>query len=159
MKVIFLDIDGVLVGLEYLRTLSALKIPNVDEYGYEFDPRCVRNLEYILKESPGTKIVLSSTWRYMGLAKVLKMWKSRKLPGEIVGLTPNLTREGEGEITRGMEIQEWLTKCRHEEVSRYIIIDDDGDMLPEQTDVFIHTASHHGIRFDDCRKAIDLLNR
>ena len=54
MKLLFLDIDGVLNGHVY----NPLAQSNI------IDPKCVANLNYILMET-GADIVLSSAWRYM----------------------------------------------------------------------------------------------
>lgn len=46
---------------------------------------------------------------------------------------------------RGDEIAEWLS--RHPEVTKYAIIDDDSDMLPEQMPHFVHTQAVDGIMY------------
>jgi len=80
MKVIFLDIDGVLASLDHIRSLSLVKEPNPDSYGYSFDPRCVRNLQYILNCVPDARIVISSSWKSMGVMNLAHMWHIRKPP-------------------------------------------------------------------------------
>ena len=50
MKIIFLDIDGVLN-----QTGNAASLP--------FDPNCVMYLNHVIKET-GAHIVISSAWRY-----------------------------------------------------------------------------------------------
>lgn len=49
-------------------------------------------------------------------------------------------------VFRGDEIKKWLG--RHD-VEKYIILDDDSDMLEEQLPFFINTDTHNGIRFED----------
>jgi HAD domain in Swiss Army Knife RNA repair proteins len=53
MKVIFLDIDGV---------LNCKEIPNPSKFLYIVDEKLLRRLERLLKQS-GAKVVLSSSWR------------------------------------------------------------------------------------------------
>ena len=80
MKVIFLDIDGVLNVIP----------TKFDQWGAYFGPddHFVKNLKKIVDQT-GAKIVITSTWRMGGLQNMLDMWSGRNLPGEIVGITPN----------------------------------------------------------------------
>lgn len=156
MKIIFLDIDGVLASMDYLRVCHMLKEKNPDKYGYAFDIRCVKNLEYILKKCPDVKIVISSSWKTMGYENILKMWKLRNLPGNVIGTTPDLLRTAKPS-SRGDEIKEWLSSV--DDVKSYVIIDDDSDMLKEQLDNFIQTDSEFGLTLKDSIKAIKILNR
>lgn len=155
MRIIFLDIDGVLASFDYLRIISHLKEKNPDRYGYAFDLRCVKNLQWILNECPDVKIVISSSWKSMKINKLLDMWKIRDLPGEIIDITPDLLRT-KIESSRGDEIQEWLSK--HSEVKSYVIIDDDSDMLLHQMDRFVKTDPIIGLTVKDSEKAIKILN-
>jgi hypothetical protein len=52
------------------------------------------------------------------------------------------------QIDRGHEIELWLKM--HPEVSNYVIIDDDNDMLDNQRANFVRTANnnHHGDHVD-----------
>ena len=54
MKVIFLDIDGV---------LNCSKTHNPRNLPYVIDPKLLKRFERLL-ERTGAKVVLSSTWRY-----------------------------------------------------------------------------------------------
>jgi len=154
MRIIFLDIDGVLASFDYLRIISHLKEKNPDKYGYAFDLRCVKNLQWILNECPDVKIVISSSWKFMKLHNLLDMWKIRELPGEIIDVTPDLLHTPI-ETSRGMEIDEWLSK--HPEVERYVIIDDDSDMLESQLNNFIKTNPTYGLTVEDSVKVIQIL--
>lgn len=136
MRILFLDIDGVLKDSVFYR------IHNGDEFGPLFYPHLVDNLKFII-ESTGAKIVISSTWRTeKGLAVIQEMWKKRNLPGEIIDATPDcsqLVRYGKFEyydaVERGHEIQDWLDN--HPEVINYVIIDDMNDMLTSQKENFV----------------------
>jgi len=70
MKVIFLDIDGVLNVIPQ----------GHDKYGGIFHPEFVENLRTII-EATDAKIVISSTWRMSGLNIMKEMWSARNLPG------------------------------------------------------------------------------
>ena len=145
MKVIFLDIDGVLASIDYLSVTSKLRIKNPDEFGYDFDPRCVMNLERIILETEAC-IVISSCWKSMGIKKLKEMWELRKLPGEIVDITPEIPGK------RGLEIKQWLNKNKN--VTDYVILDDDNDMIEEQVDNFIKVNSEFGLSFKNSQMAI-----
>ena len=99
------------------------------------------------------KIVISSTWRFgavqllnrelkkSGLRKFLhKDWK-----------TPQISLSH-----RGTEINMWLDK--HPEVKNYLILDDDTNILEEQTPHFIRTYLHFGMQAEHYYKARDILD-
>ena len=154
-KVIFLDIDGV------LNTKSSFGQGKKDKYGYKFDPNSVNNLAKIIEEI-GADIVISSSWKCMGVLKLQRMWKDRGLPGRIVDVTPDfmsdklLMNEELGNMdhlcNRGCEIKRWLMQHKDEEV-QYVIIDDMDDILLEQQAYFIQTDPEIGISAIDVVKA------
>lgn len=177
MKIIFLDIDGVLNVEVYITAFweickrinlsrpesTSLRMDAMrDEYGNLFCPLACRRLAWVT-EITGAKIVISSTWRMNGLSEMQEMWKHRELPGEVIDVTPiHRTRRTNDNLSfserceRGNEIKEWLSK--HPEVESYVIFDDDNDMLPEQMDNFIQTDEVYGITLKDAERAINILN-
>ncbi len=102
----------------------------------------------------------------MGLPDLEEMWHDRKLPGKVIGITPNsisdellLTADLDNmELVpiRGTEIKEWLS---HKNISNYVIIDDMDGMLPEQTSHFVRTHPETGISEMDAEQAISILNK
>ena len=108
MKVIFLDIDGV---LNCSKTRNTRKLP------YVIDPKLLKRFKRVLKRT-GAKVVLSSTWRYdpAGLFSA-KRWG---LP--FISITPDKPRQ-----PRRNEILSWLKD--HPRVKRYAVVDDDDDEL------------------------------
>jgi hypothetical protein len=174
MKVIFLDIDGVLnvevyitafwdicKRMELTRPDAALLRKEVmrDEYGNLFCPLACSKLAWIINETDA-KIVISSTWRSSGLSIMQEMWKHRGLAGEVIDVTPNAFRlpslSFAERLERGTEIKTWLDS--HPEVESYVIFDDDNDMLSEQLPYFIQTDEQYGITTKDAEKAIMILN-
>ena len=135
MKVIFLDIDGVL-NLYY---------GGRDEYGAIFHPHLVDNLRLLI-EKTGAKIVISSTWRFSGLTIMKEMWEKRELPGEVIGITPNFMVHYKTTLCRGKEIDAYLEK--NKDIERYVILDDDSDMEPHQMDNFVMTSGNRD--HEDC---------
>lgn len=156
MKVLFLDIDGVLNSFDNMYALGAVSYHNGpndrDKYGHTFDERCVRWLRVLIKET-NAKIVISSAWRIAGLEVMKKMWEDRNLPGEVIDITPESYDINDD--SRGREIQMWLDK---NEVESYCILDDDPDMLPEQMKYFVQTNSMIGIHKETYTQVKFILN-
>ncbi len=163
-KIIFLDIDGVLNTKLWYSKMD-YDTPK-DKWGYAFDPTSVANLKRIVDET-GAEIVISSSWKCIGLTELRKMWKSRKLPGRIIDVTPDRMCDEElleldldlidPEEGRGYEIQKWLSQ-KGDNVSQYSILDDMYEMLPEQQSHLVMTDSEIGITDEDANKVIDILN-
>ena len=162
-KIIFLDIDGVLnTGRWHSQTK---KDELQDEYGYKFDPTSVANLAKIIDET-GADIVISSSWKFMGLTQMEDMWNNRNLPGKIIGITPDSVSDElllKADIDsielfhiRGEEIKEWLTK-HGKHVSNYAIIDDMDNMLPEQQPHFVQINPEVGITKKDAERIITII--
>lgn len=110
IKVIFLDIDGVLNCKNTLYFFRGC---------FGIDPYLVRILKRIISAT-NAKIVLSSTWRLDDPFR-----EEIKRHGiDFLDITPKL------DSIRGEEIKSWLEN--HPEVEQYIILDDDSDFLEEQ---------------------------
>jgi hypothetical protein len=161
MKVIFLDFDGVLNVIPQ----------GHDKFGGIFHPEFVNNLARIVNETDA-KLVISSSWRHMGLARLRMMWEHRCYPGEIIGITPDLWRRVKDEeyhvsLQRGDEIQVVLNL--HTEIENYIILDDDRDMLKSQLGNFVCCSNNinhpdcidigYGLTNECANKAIRILNK
>lgn len=162
-KIICLDLDGVLNVIPQ----------GHDEFGSIFHSNFVDNLKHIIDET-GAKIVISSTWRMNGILEMKRMWEVRGLPGEVIDITPTCYQmvdwgkfERYDEVERGYEIQDWLDK--HPEVTNYVILDDDNDMLDSQRDNFVRCANNtdhedcvdigYGLTKQCAEQAITILNR
>jgi HAD domain in Swiss Army Knife RNA repair proteins len=108
MKVIFLDIDGV---------LNCNRTPNPRKFPFIVDPILLRRLHRLL-ELTGAKVVLSSNWRYDPAG----MFSARHYGVPFIDTTPDLPGE-----PRHNPIVEWMR--RHSDVERFIVIDDEDDEL------------------------------
>ncbi len=143
MKVLFLDIDGVLNNRRSMLAAVRGVYPPENNAIYTVDPTCVIRLRDALP--PSTRIVVSSTWRY-SKAPVVKNaleWAGWKDP-PIIGRT----RDGDGG-KRGHEIEAWL---RPYKVERYAIVDDNSDMLDHQLPYFVRTNFETGFTDEDARR-------
>ena len=117
MKILFLDIDGV-VNCETTAQRHRGAI-GVDPYMAFLVARIV--------ERTGCKIVLSSSWRYYPDA----CDEVTRCVMPFFDTTPKMPLLGGAERKeRGHEIKAWLDA--HPEVERYAILDDNSDMLDEQ---------------------------
>jgi hypothetical protein len=159
MKIIFLDIDGVLNCQDAYKSgecqyVTWLNDREEEEHHQAF---CSWSKEWLNKliEESGAKIVISSTWRRSGFAFLNKVWEIEGMKGEIIGITPSFRGAIDGyTVPRGCEIQKWLKdngfhhinwsrKSQDEIIEKsgienYLIIDDDSDMLYCQRNNFLH---------------------
>lgn len=99
MKVIFLDVDGV---LNTKKTKDRVSFPPWGQKFRGLDNGKVRRVSKLALET-GAKVVISSTWReYMDLDELRGLLSKRGFRAEIIGKTPH------GGMTRGEEIQGWI---------------------------------------------------
>ena len=108
MKIIFLDIDGV---------LNCSKTPNPRKFPYVVDRKLLRRLKRLLDRT-GAKVVLSSSWRYDPAG----LFSARHWGIPFIDVTPDMPKR-----PRRSEILAWLRA--HPRVTRYAIIDDEDDGL------------------------------
>ena len=124
LKVLFLDVDGVLNTTRAGRPMSLSK-------------GCLRRLENVVEET-NCHLVLSSSWRKYddAFAHLNRVLRYRQMI--IISSTPVIHS-----ASRGTEIAVWLNT--HRAVERYAIVDDDSDMLHEQLPNFFQTDPDHGL--------------
>ncbi len=140
MKVIFLDVDGVL-NSEHWYVSNHKRHPERCRSENAINPRFVRNLAKIVRKT-GAKIVLSATCRGSVAVNVKhylrKILKNYGL--EIYDYTPRTGME------RGIDIQEWLN--HNQNVTHIVILDDDSDMC-HLTEYQVKTHCHPCIKIKD----------
>lgn len=146
--VVFLDFDGVLctVRSHYAYAEAGLM--------QHLDPIAVKLVERLCRKA-GAEIVISSTWRQhhneISMMAILMNAGMSKPPFHDDWSTPRRLSSG----ARGYEIKEWLD--RHPLTPSYVILDDDSDMLDEQTKHFVQTDSNDGFLWKDYEKACKIL--
>ena len=165
-KIIFLDFDGVLNTEYHQRLLQYEGKPWQDKHGAFFDPEAVAQLQRI-EDATHADIVIESSWKYLGLEAIQKMWKDRQLPGQVIDVTPSATSESallSDDFStstlhcKGAEIALWL--CYHAtQDTQYVIIDDEYVILDSQQPYFILTNPYDGITENLATRAINILNR
>lgn len=154
-KLIFLDIDGVLNTANYQTWRQLLGKDISDLHGHLFSPSAVRNLQRLIKWT-NAKIILSSSWRLDGLDVMRRMWKERKMPGEIYDITPYVNARDYPKFTRGIEINTWLEKNGYLGCP-YVILDDIDDFLPEQYNNVVLTNYKRGLTLFVLLRAMRIL--
>jgi hypothetical protein len=143
VKVLFLDIDGV---LNSTRTCVAFGgYPMELEHIGAFDQVAIRLLQRFC-DSSGVQIVLSSAWRLYNTPD--EVGSALGLP--IIDRTPYNNGRA-----RGTEIQDWLDA--HPEVEAYAIVDDDSDMMTKQLPYFVKTNGHEGMTWECFSKLCEIL--
>ena len=171
MKVLFLDIDGVLNNATDFFELKSI--------GHPINHRCEvmnRGLVCLLSDiitKTDAKIVISSTWReIMVLEQIYDILLAHDFQHGrdcIIGKTPS-HRRGMSDNPmwhRGREIAEYL---ENNEVEKFIIFDDHDEAIMDagfqktstseaEGDNFIHTNAANGLNVYDRQRAINILGR
>ena len=170
MKALFTDIDGVLNSASsaemyfaflkhddpgmnrFYNSSDLIKFkPNLgpDCTVSEFCPLAVSNYNYILREVPDLKVVISSYWRLgRSIEDLQSIFKWLGLPHDrIIGKTPSIHG-----VQRGVEIKDWLSK--NPEVTKYAVIDDDSDMDVIDPGCFFHIDSYNGLIYTQALEII-----
>lgn len=186
MKIIFLDIDGVLnhelwyksrthseLTMEELKLVAQGKIKE-SKLLYDknqFDPERVELLNS-LTDDTGAKIVVSSSWRKSRTLEDMQLLLNEivGVKAEIIGLTPYLqffdpdNEEYKYSVPRGCEIKAWIDKNIEDKHSdscefKYVIFDDDSDMLYQQKNNYIRVDRYCGLTSTNIFFARQILNQ
>ena len=97
MKIIFLDIDGVMNSEVDWRD-------DIQEKRFDISERCIELLNKLI-ENTYAKVVISSTWRNtVKIEKMRLIFKNKGFKGEIIDYTPRLGVD----TLRGNEIYKWI---------------------------------------------------
>ena len=157
--IVFLDVDGVLNSHQYFEEREKHKPDDSDfvrSMKSDIDPEAVKRLNRIC-EATNAKIVGSSVWRYGRLYDVLiNALNEYGCKDRVIGITGR----GCKSCVRGNEILQWMKDNIEEyyDFKKYVIIDDDSDMLYWQKDNFVHTSSERGGLTDEkAEEAIKIL--
>ncbi|HEX2568852.1 MAG TPA: HAD domain-containing protein [Polyangia bacterium] len=151
MRIIFLDLDGVLVTARLLRRITAERESLADA----LDSRAVALLNDLVARADA-RIVISSSWRELfNLDELTQLLGSAGLQGPILDVTPiGLPAAGAKTAVRGHEIQQWLDQ--HPNVSAFVILDDAAD-LAHLEPWLIRTDIEEGLQPHHVERALALL--
>lgn len=159
MKIIFLDMDGVMNGYPFLDSIPDRPLSGFHEkenrtwWEEMINPKCVERLQTIV-EATEAKVVLSTSWRmFWEPDEMQEMLEDKGFAGEIIGKTP---RRGFSGGRRGQEIQQWLDDTDLD-IEAYVALDDCAFMYPV-TDRWVQTSEdRNGITDEEAQQAIDML--
>tara|TARA_Y100000310_G_C20641622_1_gene794276 strand:- start:380 stop:847 length:468 start_codon:yes stop_codon:yes gene_type:complete len=154
MKIIFLDVDGVLNNVND-GTFSQSQAISGENFN---------NLKHIVAAT-NAKVVLSTSWRHdAGLAIISKHLEDANI--EVIGLTPSLCptiiMNDEDDVPRSVEIQVWLDKnvAKFDDLVIYVILDDEDHAADNNMQMnFIHVNTRTGLTEDDATKAVEILTK
>ena len=135
MKIIFLDIDGV---------LNCDKTPNPRKFPYIVDRKLLARLKKLLDRT-GAKVVLSSSWR----CDPAGLFAAKHWGVPFIGVCPDKPKS-----PRRKEMLAWLSG--HPRVTRYAVIDDEDDELDDLP--LFQPSSKTGITMEIVRAAEKYLN-
>jgi hypothetical protein len=162
MKVLFLDVDGVLNGWGGCPC---------NDYGQN-DARTDHMMCSVLAtriqrlcEKADLKIVVSSSWRNSrSQAEMAQLFRGCGITAEVVGMTPTFAvmtgPPGTRELfaNRGEECMAWLNRRSAGEIDNFVIFDDMGEkQFPSVLDHLVQTDGYVGVHDHDIDKAIALL--
>lgn len=149
MKVIFLDIDGVLITKASMMTRRA-NVPSA---------YCVNNLNHITAMTEA-RIVVSSSWRFIGVDNLKLKFRDWGITGRIYDVTPDLSEERNGVAvakSRSDEITAWLLAVEGPVTSIVILDDDDVDDVLRA--FLVRTDFDNGLTEWDAKRAIEILGK
>lgn len=147
MKVLFLDIDGVLNSERSRIALGGYPHNFSDADMVKFDHVAIALVRKLCRDTRA-KVVLSTSWRYEFRADVTG--EALDLP--VIGSTPTSTYFS----ARGDEIAAWL--AAHPEVEAYAIVDDIEPPLPEQEPFYVKTDPDVGLTLADYHRLSAILS-
>lgn len=153
MRIIFLDIDGVL-NCEIFYSNLMIKKGRISAPEDNICPIRVGWLNELCAEI-GAKVVISSSWKHSGLDYCKEVLKKCGATFDIIDITPNL---GKNYTVRGNEILAWIKNndkllgINYYDYYDYVIIDDDSDMLYQQRHNFFQTDNYSGLTPTICYK-------
>jgi hypothetical protein len=136
MKIIFLDIDGV------LNNQSLLQAGGI----HTIEPSMVAILKRVV-DATGAEIVLSSTWRILAENRRMVQQALRQFGMRFIDTTPNMRGD------RCDEIRDWL--ARHPSIESFAILDD--DMYAGIDGHLCQTSFYVGLTDEIADKAIGIL--
>jgi hypothetical protein len=165
IKIIFLDIDGVIATPK-----------TIVDGTWGLTPSKQKLLGKILSVTDA-KIVLTSSWRYntLEITKDYMLSKGFLFNNQMIGVTirgyQHIEKGYPMSIPRGVEIKQWIDNniCRNQGTGpynrmmvgvdyNYVILDDDTDMLLEHAPRFLQCDGMIGLTNELANKAILILN-
>jgi histidinol phosphatase-like enzyme len=164
MKIIFLDIDGVLNSNKWFNsdeyrqesgTASDAMIMLVN-HQWHLDPKAIQLINRLV-DTTGAEVVISSTWKIKyDVDQLNEMLTERGATFKAVGRTPHVQGRMSEHVPRGREIQAYLNSLS-EQPETFVILDDRDDMN-QLFKYLIKTGYEDGFTTMHLARAIKMLN-
>jgi len=148
MKILFLDVDGVLNSQAFFSARNKRTSPSPRN---DIDSDALRRLCETIKRV-GCLVVVSSSWR-TGEPHRSAVADALAEHGVAVHGYTGTESYRRGLIVRGVEVQAWLDE--NTDGADYVIVDDDSDFLPHQMNRFVHTCQSVGLTDEKCAEIED----
>lgn len=155
-NIIFLDVDGVLNCQLFYKEQKEKGIKRTEENWNEsqIDNMRIAMLNDVCEKSNAYVIISGSIRKNHTLKQLQKIFKNCGATFTIIGKTPITGYE------RGTEISKWISKnikienhgIHYYDYKKYVIIDDDSDMLLRQAQHFFQTDNYSGLTPTTCYK-------
>ena len=146
MKLIFLDIDGVLNSSS-----------GVGPYESDMEVEKLLLLKRLIDESKSEGVIITSDRRYssMGMSHIIDAFDKYEI--YVVGLLrdPNIDDDSDN---RGKQIMDYLDNSK-DDIEQIVILDDNDDGISELFhEDFVQTNKFYGLDGETYQKALDVLN-
>lgn len=139
-KIVFSDFDGMIFTFG----------------NYNFSKVACKNFQSLLDKEPDLKIVVSSSWRHLGIEQCKNTLKANGIdPSRVIDITGD--EPGDRSDRRGIQVQAWLD--RNPGVTSYVILDDERDFPPNMMDRLVKTFPYVGLTEENVREAIEVLKK
>lgn len=146
MRVLFLDVDGVLNSVKWLSTKDA-----TDDIKERIDPLTVEKVNRIVHETGATVVLSSSVKDQLGISGANHILKGCGAEFELSSCTPTLI---DSFSDRQEEIAQWL---ENQNITAFAVLDDDD--LPDFKDHHVQVDYNIGLTNEDAEKAVTILSR
>lgn len=149
MRVIFLDVDGVLNSCSFASKMQDEE--GVDTFHEDIlDDRCLACLKQIVLRT-GAEIVLISSWRSIreSRARLVSQLESYGL-----AIHSDAPRTGGN---RGDDICAWFAHHKDVPIEGYVVLDDDADVGVHQMHLVRTSLFDWGLKTEHIRQAVDIL--
>ena len=147
MNFIFLDLDGVITSVRSalvndMDRRSALPY-YVRATQSQKDPVACKMIKLLVDETDSQLVISSSQRKHFFENGAFEMPKLRQYIFDLIGTDRTLSATPILGQPRGVEIQEWLDSCPYD-ITGYVILDDDSDVLSNQLDNFVQVSGQEG---------------
>lgn len=141
MKIIFLDVDGVL---------------NSELDGFDWNIQTNYHFELLksLVDKTQAKIVLSSSWRKSKSSLKTITSRLQEFSLELYDVTPYINSPV---VRRGDEIKQWIG-MQDISITSFVILDDNSDMCEYTTTNLVQTDIKIGFQEQDYERALEVLS-